>query len=55
MANMPFGTGDAISVDPLRPIKAVTAGVAFPATGIVVVVLTVLRGAERWMDTHDDT
>ncbi|QIE46197.1 MgtC/SapB family protein [Pseudohalocynthiibacter aestuariivivens] len=95
LASMPFGASDALRVDPLRLIEAVTAGVAFlaagiiftsgnkvrntttgasmwlaggiglacgsgqmplaaMATGIVLVVLMVLRQAERWMGTHDD-
>ncbi|WP_245964195.1 MgtC/SapB family protein [Roseovarius spongiae] len=53
LATMPFGAKDAIQVDPLRLIEAVTAGVAFLAAGIIFAsggkVRNTTTGASMWL------
>jgi|AntRauTorcE11898_2_1112593.scaffolds.fasta_scaffold03695_3 putative Mg2+ transporter-C (MgtC) family protein len=53
LATMPFGAQDALRVDPLRLIEAVTAGVAFLAAGIIFssggVVQNITTGASMWL------
>ena len=53
LANLPFGAEDALRVDPLRLIEAVTAGVAFLAAGIIFssggVVHNITTGASMWL------
>ena len=53
LASMPFGTDDAVQIDPLRLIEAVTAGVAFLAAGIIFTsggkVRNTTTGASMWL------
>ena len=53
LASMQFGAGDALRVDPLRLIEAVTAGVAFLAAGIIFTshgkVRNATTGASMWL------
>lgn len=53
LASMPFGAQDALRVDPLRLIEAVTAGVAFLAAGIIFTsqgeVRNITTGASLWL------
>lgn len=53
LAAMPFGDSDALRVDPLRLIEAVTAGVAFLAAGIIFTskgqVHNTTTGASMWL------
>ncbi|HEY9040446.1 MAG TPA: MgtC/SapB family protein [Roseovarius sp.] len=53
LARMPFGAEDALRVDPLRLIEAVTAGVAFLAAGIIFTsgdkVRNTTTGASMWL------
>jgi putative Mg2+ transporter-C (MgtC) family protein len=53
LARMPFGADDALRVDPLRLIEAVTAGVAFLAAGIIFKsggsVRNTTTGASMWL------
>ncbi|MFD0859360.1 MgtC/SapB family protein [Roseovarius aquimarinus] len=53
LAAMPFGDVDALRVDPLRLIEAVTAGVAFLAAGIIFTsggkVRNTTTGASMWL------
>ncbi len=53
LASMPFGAPDALRVDPLRLIEAVTAGVAFLAAGIIFTsgdkVRNTTTGASMWL------
>ena len=53
LAMMPFGHQDALRVDPLRLIEAVTAGVAFLAAGIIFTsggkVRNTTTGASMWL------
>jgi putative Mg2+ transporter-C (MgtC) family protein len=53
LAATPFGDPDALRVDPLRLIEAVTAGVAFLAAGIIFtsggVVKNTTTGASMWL------
>ncbi|SEK78081.1 MgtC/SapB family protein [Roseovarius nanhaiticus] len=53
LATMPFGANDALQVDPLRLIEAVTAGVAFLAAGIIFTsggkVRNTTTGASMWL------
>ena len=53
LASMPFGEVDALRVDPLRLIEAVTAGVAFLAAGIIFTsggkVRNTTTGASMWL------
>ncbi len=53
LASMPFGAQDALRVDPLRLIEAVTAGVAFLAAGIIFTsggkVQNTTTGASMWL------
>lgn len=53
LAQMPFGAQDALRVDPLRLIEAVTAGVAFLAAGIIFTsgdkVRNTTTGASMWL------
>jgi len=53
LANLPFGAEEALRVDPLRLIEAVTAGVAFLAAGIIFssggVVHNITTGASMWL------
>ncbi|MFX0545318.1 MgtC/SapB family protein [Roseovarius sp. S1116L3] len=53
LASMPFGAADALRVDPLRLIEAVTAGVAFLAAGIIFTsggkVRNTTTGASMWL------
>ena len=53
LASMPFGAKDALRVDPLRLIEAVTAGVAFLAAGIIFTsrgeVRNITTGASLWL------
>lgn len=53
LASMPFGDPDALRVDPLRLIEAVTAGVAFLAAGIIFTskgtVHNTTTGASMWL------
>jgi len=53
LAALPFGAEDAMRVDPLRLIEAVTAGVAFLAAGIIFSsggeVHNITTGASMWL------
>ncbi len=53
LASMPFGAQDALRVDPLRLVEAVTAGVAFLAAGIIFTsggeVRNITTGASLWL------
>ena len=53
LAALPFGAEDALRVDPLRLIEAVTAGVAFLAAGIIFTsrgeVHNITTGASMWL------
>ena len=53
LAALPFATEDALRVDPLRLIEAVTAGVAFLAAGLIFTsngeVHNVTTGASMWL------
>ena len=53
LASMPFGAEDALRVDPLRLVEAVTAGVAFLAAGIIFTsggeVRNITTGASLWL------
>lgn len=53
LASMQFGAGEALRVDPLRLIEAVTAGVAFLAAGIIFKsdgkVHNATTGASMWL------
>lgn len=53
LAALPFGAEEALRVDPLRLIEAVTAGVAFLAAGIIFssggVVQNITTGASMWL------
>ncbi|MEQ8901467.1 MAG: MgtC/SapB family protein [Roseovarius sp.] len=53
LAALPFGAQDAMRVDPLRLIEAVTAGVAFLAAGIIFSsggeVHNITTGASMWL------
>jgi putative Mg2+ transporter-C (MgtC) family protein len=53
LAALPFGAEDAMRVDPLRLIEAVTAGVAFLAAGIIFTsrgeVHNITTGASMWL------
>ncbi|MFU1478179.1 MgtC/SapB family protein [Roseovarius sp. C7] len=53
LANLPFGDSDALRVDPLRLVEAVTAGVAFLAAGIIFTskgeVRNITTGASLWL------
>ncbi|WP_297767311.1 MgtC/SapB family protein [uncultured Roseovarius sp.] len=53
LAALPFGAEDAMRVDPLRLIEAVTAGVAFLAAGTIFTsggqVHNITTGASMWM------
>lgn len=53
LAALPFGSEDALRVDPLRLIEAVTAGVAFLAAGLIFTsggeVHNVTTGASMWL------
>lgn len=53
IARVPFGPEDALRVDPLRLIEAVTAGVAFLAAGIIFTsrgkVRNITTGASLWL------
>jgi len=53
LAALPFGAEDAMRVDPLRLIEAVTAGVAFLAAGIIFSsggeVNNITTGASMWL------
>lgn len=53
LAALPFGAEDAMRVDPLRLVEAVTAGVAFLAAGIIFTsrgqVHNITTGASMWL------
>ncbi|RKT30795.1 putative Mg2+ transporter-C (MgtC) family protein [Roseovarius halotolerans] len=53
LAHLPFGDKDALRVDPLRLIEAVTAGVAFLAAGAIFTsggkVHNITTGASMWL------
>lgn len=53
LATVPFGDDEALRVDPLRLIEAVTAGVAFLAAGIIFTsrgeVHNITTGASMWL------
>ena len=53
LATLPFGAEDAMRVDPLRLIEAVTAGVAFLAAGTIFTsrgeVHNITTGASMWL------
>ena len=53
LANLPFGDSEALRVDPLRLVEAVTAGVAFLAAGIIFTshgkVRNATTGASMWL------
>lgn len=53
LANLPFGDSEALRVDPLRLVEAVTAGVAFLAAGIIFTskgqVRNITTGASLWL------
>ncbi|MBZ0124609.1 MAG: MgtC/SapB family protein [Roseovarius sp.] len=53
LSALPFGEPDALRVDPLRLIEAVTAGVAFLAAGVIFTsggkVMNVTTGASLWL------
>lgn len=53
LSALPFGDRDALRVDPLRLIEAVTAGVAFLAAGVIFTargrVRNVTTGASLWL------
>nr|WP_101065965.1 MgtC/SapB family protein [Roseovarius salinarum] len=53
LSALPFGDPDALRVDPLRLIEAVTAGVAFLAAGVIFTsggqVRNVTTGASLWL------
>ena len=53
LSSMPFGAKDALRVDPLRLVEAVTAGVAFLAAGIIFTskgeVRNITTGASLWL------
>ncbi|MEQ9261009.1 MAG: MgtC/SapB family protein [Roseovarius sp.] len=53
LSTLPFGEPDALRVDPLRLIEAVTAGVAFLAAGVIFTsrgrVRNVTTGASLWL------
>jgi len=53
LASLPFGAEDALRVDPLRLVEAVTAGVAFLAAGIIFTsqgkVRNITTGASLWL------
>lgn len=53
LSELPFGDPDAMRVDPLRLVEAVTAGVAFLAAGVIFTsggkVMNVTTGASLWL------
>ncbi|SFR16999.1 MgtC/SapB family protein [Poseidonocella sedimentorum] len=53
LSALPFGTSEAVQIDPLRLIEAVTAGVAFLAAGIIFSsggkVHNITTGASLWL------